>query len=196
LVTKLPSDPIAALPYSARPPLAPSLRMPRWVVRAIAGAVVGGPLVAVATSRGATVGARVTRALLLGGGAAYLTTSLVDFAEHFRLERAATGAWLRSTVVPPGETINHAATIAVIAGALALARPIPRRPAPRDLFVLAAPALFLALGWRDELRFHRRRAVHREDLLHTVSHLAAATMWTGLYAHRLVEWRRGTRAGR
>jgi hypothetical protein len=76
------------------------------------------------------------------------------------------------------------------ASALVLARP-PRRPlAPRDWWVLVAPAVFLALGWADELRYHRRRAPHRENVIHATEHIAEGVMWTALYASRLPRWRR------
>ena len=64
----------------------------------------------------------------------------------------------------------------ISAGVLALSRPLPSVLEPRDWFVLASPLVFLALGWRDEFVYHRRRSVHREDLMHTVAHLAAGAM--------------------
>jgi hypothetical protein len=95
----------------------------------------------------------------------------------------------RAGLCASGGTANHLATISVLIATLLLARPLPReRLAPRDWFVLFAPGLFLALGWRDELVYHRRRAVHREDMMHTVAHLAAGAMLAGFYATRTIPW--------
>lgn len=133
---------------------------------------------------------RLARAVFAASGLGYLSVSVADFAEHFRLEKQLTGRWLAAKAVPLGETLNHAATIAVVASLLVLARPFRRRLDLRDTIVVLAPAAFLALGWRDELVYHRRRAVHREDILHTVSHLAAAAMFAANAVVRLVDWRR------
>jgi hypothetical protein len=70
---------------------------------------------------------------------------------------------------------------------LALVRPLDRkRLRARDWFTISAPGIFLALGWRDELKFHRRRSAHREDLMHTVAHLAAGVMLASLYLWRFL----------
>lgn len=161
------------------------LRVPRWLGVTLAGAVATGPLLALATRR-APWPDRLARAVFFGSAFGYLTASLVDFAEHFRMEKALTGRYVAAVAVPPGETLNHAATIAIIVTALATARPLSPSPA-RQAWTLAAPALFLALGWRDEFVYHRKRATHREDLMHTVSHLAAGVMWAGLYTMRALE---------
>lgn len=169
------------VPFAQTPRSPLGLRIPWWLLGLTlalsgSGAIYGGK-----TARGAR---RLSRATLCASGLAYLTISLLDFAEHFRLERQLTGKWFSATAVPPGETVNHGLTLLTVLGALALARPLPEKLAPRDLFALAAPALFLVLGWRDELVYHRRRALHREDLMHTVSHLAAGVMLTSLYLAR------------
>jgi prepilin signal peptidase PulO-like enzyme (type II secretory pathway) len=180
-----PARPFAAMRAVPRP-----VRVPPLVGALIGAAVAAGPVVG-AASRRAPAPLRVVRATFWSAALGYLVTSLVDFAEHFRLEKAATGHYLRAAVVPRGETLNHAATIATVVSSLALARPIRRRRlGARDVWLLAAPAAFLALGWRDEFVYHRRRSTHREDMMHTIPHLAAGVMWTALYAMRLVDWRR------
>ena len=108
--------------------------------------------------------------------------------EHLRLEREATGRYLACAVVPIGETLNHAATIIVLLGLLVLAEPLGHTRDWRDAWIVVGPAAFLALGWRDEIVYHRRRAAHREDIMHTVSHLAAGVMLTTLVLTRVVSW--------
>jgi hypothetical protein len=131
---------------------------------------------------------RLLRAIFFASAFGYLVLSLLDFWEHFRLEKAATGRWWSMSVLPVGETLNHAATGAVIIALFVLARPLPPSLAARDWFVLAAPALFLALGWRDEMVYHRRRCAHREDIMHTVAHLAAGVMMCTYLSSRLFVW--------
>jgi len=92
------------------------------------------------------------------------------------------------SVVPPGETLNHMGTGAVVILLFVLARPLPPSPAARDWLVVCAPALLLALGWRDELVYHRRRSAHREDMLHTVAHLASGVMICTFLSTRLFPW--------
>jgi hypothetical protein len=118
----------------------------------------------------------------------YLALSAVDFVEHFRLEKEATGRFLAMTAVPFGETVNHALTLSTIIAAILLARPLPAVLEPRDMVVLGAPIAFLVLGLRDEVAYHRKRAKHREDIMHTTAHLTAGIMWTTLYALRLTSW--------
>ncbi len=170
---------------SARVPR--GLQIPRWLGATVAGAVAAGPLLGLAT-RGASWQLRAARSIFFGAAFGYLTTSLVDFGEHFRMEKEVTGRYLRAAVVPLGETLNHAGTIATVVTSLAVARPITRSRV-REAWTLLAPALFLALGWRDELVYHRKRATHREDIMHTVSHLAAGVMWTALYTMRALDRR-------
>ncbi len=128
------------------------------------------------------------RAIFFAAAFAYLAVSSVDFWEHLRLEKVLTGRWLAFSAVPIAETVNHALTTSVLVLTFLLARPFPEVLAPRDWYVVAAPVLYLALGWVDELVYHRRRAVHREDLMHTVSHLAGGAMLTAFYAMRLTRF--------
>jgi hypothetical protein len=176
-------DPEAALPFRDRP-ARPAVAVPAPLAAAVALAVAAG-LAAGALSSAAPA-LRLLRAIFFGSAFGYLGVSLLDFWEHFRLEKVATGRLLAATVIPVGETINHALTTAVIVLLFALARPLPPSLALRDWFTLAAPALFLALGWRDEIVYHRRRAVHREDMMHTVAHLAAGVMMCTFLTQRLV----------
>lgn len=125
------------------------------------------------------------RGLLWSSGTAYLITASLDLAEHFKLEKEVTGHWLRFTAVPPAESAVHAAIIATNLSTLVLARPLRRKPGSIDVWVLIAPVAFLTLGWIDELVFHRRRAPHRESIIHATEHLAEGVMWTALYALRL-----------
>ena len=130
---------------------------------------------------------RAARAVFVGSAIAYAGTSLVDFAEHLRLEKVRTGRYLAACEVPLGESANHVLTVATIVALLVLARPLPReRLEARDVFVLLAPAAITALGWRDEIVYHRRRSQHREDMMHTVSHIGLAGMLAGLFAARVV----------
>lgn len=163
------------------------LRIPWWVtalcVAAVAAGVVQGLL------QGAHGPAeRFLRCVYPACAFLYLALSAVDFAEHFRLEKEATGRFTSMTAIPPGETVNHALTLSTIIAAVLLARPLPAALETRDLVVLSAPIAFLALGLRDEIVYHRKRAKHREDIMHTTAHLTAGIMWTTLYALRLGNW--------
>ena len=162
------------------------LRVPPWLSAAIAGAVGVGPIAGLA-SRRAPGRLKLVRSIFFSSAFGYLVTSLADFLEHFRMEKEVTGRYLGATVVPPGETLNHAATIATVLSALALVRPLPRTLRARDVWSLAAPGVFLALGWRDEFVYHRKRSTHREDMMHTIPHLAAGIMWAALYTMRLLD---------
>lgn len=128
----------------------------------------------------------IARTVFFVSAFAYLGVSSVDFWEHFRLERQRTGRWLAMQAVPVGESINHALTGLVLAAALLWVGPVSPSLNPRDWLTLTAPILFLGLGWWDELHYHRKRCVHREDMMHTVSHLAGGAMMTGLYLMRLL----------
>jgi hypothetical protein len=173
------------------------VRIPWWLGLTIGAVTLGGAVYGWRQRQKTVIGAgenppapqRAAQAVFIGAGMGYLTTSLVDFWEHFRLEKEETGRYWSFQVVPPGETLNHLSTISILLGLFALARPLPRqRLEPRDWFVLLGPSLFLSLGWRDELVYHRRRAAHREDMMHTIAHLAVGVMLTGFYLTRVVPW--------
>lgn len=166
----------------------PEVRIPRPLGVALAAVVATGVAIGVAIET--TARTRILRATFLGSAFGYLAVSLLDFAEHFRLEKEETGRYGTFEVVVPGETANHVATVATLFSILAFSRTPRRRSNTRDVATLAAPALFLALGWRDELVYHRRRSLHREDVMHTVSHLAAGVMLTSFTARTLVDWKR------
>ena len=122
----------------------------------------------------------------------YIVVSALDAHEHFRLEKFVTGRYFGWIVVPIGESILHAAIIGTVIAFTSLARPFAVPFTATDWFLLLAPFLFLAFGWWDELVYHRRRALHREDMLHTVSHLAAGTMIGSLILARMLDWNRIT----
>lgn len=164
-----------------------SARIPRSLALLFASTVASGPLAAIA-GRKVPLPARILRGILVSAASAWALLTAVDHAEHLRLEKKATGRYLRWSVVPPGESALHLGLLATNTSALLLARPIRRPMGPADLWLLAAPAVFLALGWSDELIFHRKRAPHREHMIHTTEHLAEGVMWAALYAKRLVRW--------
>jgi len=172
-------------PYRERGPLPDELRVPPAIAIGVPLAIAAG--IALGLLRDGREPA-LLRASFFGTAFAYFAVSLFDFWEHFRLEKAATGRWWSSTVVPIGETLNHTATGAVVVAFLVLARALPPVLEPRDWFCLSAPAAFLALGWRDELVYHRRRAAHREDIMHTVAHLAAGAMLCSFALMRFRSW--------
>ena len=180
------SEPDPLLPFAARERPDTALRVPVTLVALVAAALVAGGAVG-ALGDGAPP-YRLLRAIFFASAFAYLVLSLLDFWEHFRLERAAGGRWWSMRVLPVGETLNHTATGAVVIALFVLARPLPAALAPRDWFVLASPALFLLLGWRDEVLYHRRRCAHREDIMHTVAHLAAGVMMCSYLSTRLFSW--------
>jgi hypothetical protein len=180
------NDAHAAVAFAARGPAPVALRIPLPAILAVAIAIAGGAVRGMLMT--GSTGERIAHTIFYAASFAYLTTSLIDLLEHLRLERLTTGRWWSMTVVPLGETLNHLATIAVLATFLTLARPPPSPLEWRDYLVLIAPFLFLALGWRDELVYHRRRSTHREDSIHTVSHLAAGVMLASCIAARMVRW--------
>lgn len=175
-------------PFDALRIVPPHLRIPRLLALAVAASVLFGVV------GGATLGAKLPPPQRLAFGInlaatwSFLAISLADFIEHFRLEHALTGKWMSWKAVPLGESINHVATVSVVVTVLILARPFPPELEARDWMVLGAPALYLALGWRDEVVFHRRRAQRPEDLLHATAHLASAVMWVTLLLTRVVDW--------
>lgn len=134
------------------------------------------------------LGQQALRAAAAASGALYAFISYVDFREHFHLEKALTGRYLAWRVIPPGETLNHAGSGLTLIALLVLARPLSSVVGARDVVVLALPVVFLALGLRDEFVFHRRRAHHREDIMHTTAHLAGGALIASYLALRLVHW--------
>lgn len=184
--TPRPTDP-ELRPFAELRLLPAELTVPRWLGVLLALVMAGGAALGLATA-GGRPGLVLIRPIFFAAAFGYATVSLVDFWEHARLEKLLTGRYLESQAVPPGETINHVLTTLTIVAILVLARPLPRLLAARDWFVLGAPALFLALAWRDELVYHRRRAARRENLMHTVAHLAAGMMLAAFYVMRLGSW--------
>jgi len=163
----------------------PELRIPAWFALLVAGGMLAGVAVGLLTGEGTTAW-RLSRCIFLAAGYGYLAISLVDFAEHFRLEREVSGRWMSWQAIPIGESLNHLATVGTIVLVLVLGRRPPAEPELRDWLVIGAPAIFLLLGWRDEIVYHRRRAVHREDILHTTAHLAAGVMFAGFLSSTLL----------
>jgi hypothetical protein len=171
-------------PYAERRALPAEMRLhPRWSAL-IGGSTLGGIVLGALTHRKRSRGHRIARTVFFGSAFGYLTTALLDFWEHQRMEKAVTGHYGRWVVVPPGETANHLLQIANVVGMLAWAQPRRRPRRWSDVWQLVAPGLFLALGWRDEMVYHRRRATRREDIMHTTSHLASGVMLTALYTMR------------
>lgn len=173
------------------------VRIPWWLGLGVGAVTLGGAIYGWRQRKKSLIGTgenppapqRAAQALFVGAGLGYLSTSLLDFWEHFRLEKEQTGKYWGFQVVPLGETLNHLATISTLLSLFALARPLPpERLKLRDWYVLLGPALFLALGWRDEVVYHRRRAAHREDIMHTIAHLAVGVMFVGFYSLRTIPW--------
>lgn len=172
-------------PFSEVSVLPRHLVIPRWLTAAISLPMIAGGAAGLASD--GSWPERIVTAIFYASAFGYLGVSLLDFYEHFRLEKEVTGKWIAFAALPIGETINHALTTATIVAALVLVRPLGTTLEARDWFVIVAPAIFLGLGWRDELVYHRRRSAHREDIMHTVAHLAAGVMLSSLYVMRLVK---------
>ncbi len=130
----------------------------------------------------------LVRGLFLAAVAAFVIVSATDLLEHMRLERELTGRFLAWKVVPLGESLLHAGVAATLVAMFALARPVETGGSMRDVYVVLAPLLFLAIGWTDELVYHRRRAQQREHVLHALGHLAAAAMLVTFVMLRFIEW--------
>lgn len=175
-----------ARPFRELAKIPEPLRIPRWFVGVLVAVVALGVVLGLLAD--GSLGFRAASAAFQGSLYAYLAVSLLDLWEHFRLEHYVSGRWLSSVVVPRGESALHGAIVATLVAILTLARPLPPQLELRDWFVLIGPIGFVALGWADELVYHRRRALHREDMLHTVSHLAAAAMLVSIFAAKVVDW--------
>ena len=180
-------QPESVVPFEAVRVLPDALRIPRWLGVTLAVALAVGAALGALASDG-PLGHRLVRAVFFASAFAYLTISVVDFWEHGRLERALGGHFWSTRALPLGETINHALTSLAVIGFLLLARRPPPSVEPRDLVALMLPAVFLALGWRDELVYHRRRCAHREDIMHTTAHLAAGVMMCSFALSKMVGW--------
>lgn len=177
-------DPL--VPFAGRPPAPGDLRVPISLTVSVIVAVLVGVALGAGTGHGP---ARATvRSLFFASGFVYLVVSIFDFREHFRLEKLATGRRLAWVVVPWGETVNHIATGLTLSALFAIARPIHLPLGAGDWYCIVAPGIFLVLGWRDELVYHRRRAAQREDIMHTTAHLAAAGMLASFVAMRMGPW--------
>lgn len=131
---------------------------------------------------------RVTRCVFFGSAFLYLYLSMTDFYEHFRIEKQLTGRYTSAQFIPVGETINHALTSTTVVLMFVLSRPLRAPLETRDLVFLALPGIFLILGLRDEFVYHRRRSYHREDIIHTSSHLCAGIMVASYYMASAVDW--------
>jgi hypothetical protein len=181
-----PTRPIADIRPYKEMPLPRTLVIPRSLALTLAGGLPAAALAGFA--RRGSLAQRVLRSILYGSTAAWAISAALDMAEHLRLEREVTGSHLHARALPLGESLVHAGIIFTNLSALVLARPLRRRLGLRDVWLIVAPAVFLAFGWADEIGYHRRRAPHREEVIHAVEHLAEGIMWTSLYASRLIRW--------
>jgi hypothetical protein len=172
-------------PFAERRELPEALRIPGWLGAVLLSAMVAGVALALVVTAGPPAFVMI-RAIFFAAAFAYLTISIVDFWEHGRLERLLGGSFFSTRALPLGESVNHALTTVAVVGFLLLARRPPAVLEWRDWVALSLPALFLLLGWRDELVYHRRRCAHREDIMHTVAHLAAGTMMCAFALSRMV----------
>lgn len=174
-------------PFAELARLPAALRVPARLALLLTLAVIVGAAVGWSVA-GEVALQRFARALFFASAAAFIVVVAADFAEHFRLERELSGSALRWRVVPLGETALHLAIGATLSALVLLARPIDGNEGARDWLAVAAPVAFVALGWADELYYHRRRAMQREHILHTVSHLAAAATLVSFAVLRFVRW--------
>lgn len=179
----------AARPFNEVRVIPAELRVPLWFGFSLAAVTVAGAVMGWVSGNGA-VGSpeRFTNGAFFSSLYAFVAVSLLDIWEHFRLEKHVSGRYCHWTVIPTGESIIHMLIGAVLVVIIALARPMQTPLEERDWLVLIGPLLFLSLGWCDELIYHRRRALHREDILHTLSHLAAGAMLVSLFAARVISW--------
>ena len=174
----------AARPFRELSEIPEPLKIPRWFVLLLAMLIAVGAVLGL--SGDGSFAVRVADAAFRASLYSYVAVSLLDLWEHYRLEHHVTGRWLSFVVIPFGESFVHGLIVSTLVTVVVLARPVQASLEWRDWLVLVGPIVFLALGWIDELKYHRRRALHREDMLHTVSHLAAGAMLVGLFASRVV----------
>lgn len=166
----------------------PSLRVPRWLPVALTTLLGGAGALGAFVAPQEGLAGRLANGVLYAAVTVYGAIALLDGIEHFRLEKHVTGRYFSWVVIPFSESIVHVVVIATLIGFLLLARPIGAGIDVRDAIVLGAPLLFTAFGWCDELVFHRRRALHREDILHTLSHLTAGVLLASVFAARMLDW--------
>ena len=133
-------------------------------------------------------GQRFCNAVFYGSLYAYLAVVSLDLIEHFKLEKFVSGSYFMPVVIPWMETVLHGLIGLTIALVISLARPIHTPLASRDWLLIILPVAFLFLGWADEVFFHRKRALHREDILHTTSHLVAGVMLVSLFLAKAINW--------
>ena len=176
-----------ARPFSEVLELPPELKWPKWFPAVLVVMTAAGIAVGFLTSHQGTF-VTLSNALYYAALFVYVAVSLLDLWEHFRLEKYVTGKYINFVVVPIGESILHGAIVTVLILFTQLAHPLAENSFLLNLFLLLAPVIFLCLGWMDELFYHRRRALHKEDILHTVSHLAAGTMMAALVIAKMINW--------
>lgn len=165
----------------------PAVRIPAWLALVVAGAMAAGVALGLLATDGPPL-LKIVRAVFFASAFGYAAVSILDFWEHGRLEGELGGHFFTSRAIPLWESINHVATGATVIAFLLLARQPPSTPALRDWVTVLLPPTFLALGWRDELVYHRRRCKHREDIMHTVAHLAAGLMMCSFALSKMVGW--------
>lgn len=165
------------------------LQAPTWLWSGMLAVVILGLVLGV-TAEAFHPAETVANCVFFPAAFLYLFMSVVDFCEHFRIEKLLTGSYFGTAFVPLGETINHGITTLIIVALFALARPLTFPLETRDYILLALPGLFLFFGIRDEVKYHRRRSYHREDIMHTVSHLSAGVMLASYMAVALVDWQK------
>src|SRR5260370_31062422 len=147
------------------------VRVPRWLGGVLATAMAAGVALGVFATAGAAA-LKLIRAISFAGAFAYLTISIVDFWEHWRLERAVGGGLFTWRAMRFGETVNPALPTVAVVGFLVLARPPPPALEWRGWVALSLPGAFLFLGWRAELLYHPPRCAPRSDIIPTHAHPA------------------------